>query len=199
MLRSRRQTQRLYDVLAYVVLLGAFSFAVFPILWTLLTSLKPNADIVTAEIQYLPLHPTFQNYVTLWGQAGFPTMFLNSTVVTALTVLVCLTFGISGAYSLSRYRFRGRGQILLFYLVIRMFPAVLLLLPIFIALRVLGLYDTHVGLALAYTAFLTPVAIWMLKGFFDTIPAGLEDEERIVQCASAGAIVRVVLPLAPAR
>ncbi len=195
-IRSRRQTQRLYDVLAYVVLIGAFSFAVFPILWTLLTSLKPDADIVTAQIQYIPLRPTFQNYVTLWGQAGFPTMFFNSTLVTALTVMVCLAVGISGAYSLSRYRFRGRGQILLFYLVIRMFPAVLLLLPIFIALRVLGLYDTHVGLALAYTAFLSPVAIWMLKGFFDSIPPELEDAARIDGCTRAGAIVRVVLPLA---
>jgi multiple sugar transport system permease protein len=195
-LSSRRQTQRLYDGLAYMVLIGAFCFAVFPILWTLLTSLKPNADIVTAEIQYIPLRPTFQNYTTLWSQAGFPTMFFNSAVVTALTVLVCLAVGISGAYSLSRYRFRGRGQVLLFYLVIRMFPAVLLLLPIFIALRVLGLYDTHVGLALAYTAFLTPVAIWMLKGFFDTIPPELEDAARIDGCTRAGAIVRVVLPLA---
>jgi len=193
---SRRQSQRLYDVLAYAVLIGAFCFAVFPILWTLLTSLKPDADIVTAQIQYIPLRPTIQNYVTLWGQAGFPTMFFNSAVVTALTVVVCLAVGVSGAYSLSRYRFRGRGQILLFYLVIRMFPAVLLLLPIFIALRVLGLYDTHIGLALAYTAFLSPVAIWMLKGFFDSIPPELEDAARIDGCTRAGAIVRVVLPLA---
>ncbi len=196
MIRSRRQTQRLYDVLAYVVLIGAFSFAVLPILWTLLTSLKSNADIVTAEIQYIPLRPNFQNYATLWAQAGFPTMFFNSAVVTVLTVLVCLVVGITGAYSLSRYRFRARGQILLYYLVVRMFPAVLLLLPIFIALRVLGLYDTHLGLALAYTAFLTPVSIWILKGFFDSIPPELEDAARIDGCTRAGAIVRVVLPLA---
>jgi len=195
-IRSRRQTQQLYDTLAYVILLCAFIFAVFPIVWTLLTSLKSNADIVTADIQYVPLHPTFQNYVSLWEQAGFPAMFLNSAIVTLMTVLACLVVGITGAYSLSRYRFRARGQILLFYLVIRMFPAVLLLLPIFIALRVLGLYDTHAGLALAYTAFLTPVAIWMLKGFFDTIPPELEDAARIDGCTRAGAIVRVVLPLA---
>jgi multiple sugar transport system permease protein len=188
--------QRVYDTLAYGVLVAVFAFAVFPILWTLFTSLKPNADIITTEIQYLPLHPSFQNYATLWAQAGFAAMFFNSTVVTALTVVVCLAVGISGAYSLSRYRFRARGQLLLFYLVIRMFPAVLLLLPIFIALRLLGLYDTHIGLALAYTAFLTPISIWMLKGFFDTIPPELEDAARVDGCTRAGAIVRVVLPLA---
>src|ERR1700730_11965276 len=98
-----------------MVLIGAFCFAVFPILWTLLTSLKPDADIVTAQIQYIPLRPTFQNYTTLWAQAGFPTMFFNSAVVTVLTVFVCLAVGISGAYSLSRYRFRARRQLLLFY------------------------------------------------------------------------------------
>ncbi|MBV9170521.1 MAG: carbohydrate ABC transporter permease [Chloroflexi bacterium] len=193
---TRHQTRRLYDVLAYCVLVAAFVFAVFPIVWTLATSLKPSADIVTAQIQYVPLHPTFDNYISLWGQAGFVTMFFNSTVVTTLTVIVCLAVGTCGAYSLSRYRFRGRGQVLLAYLVIRMFPAVLLLLPIFIGLRLLGMYDTHVGLALAYTAFLAPVCIWMLKGFFDAIPPELEDAARIDGCTRAGAIVRVVLPLA---
>jgi multiple sugar transport system permease protein len=193
---SRSRTQGVYDLLAYTILIGAFLFAVFPIVWDLLTSLKPNTDIVAAEIQYVPLHPTLQNYSALWAQAGFPSMFFNSTVVTTLTVLACLAVGITGAYSLSRYRFRARGQILLFYLVIRMFPAVLLLLPIFIALRVLGLYDTYIGLALAYTAFLTPVSIWMLKGFFDGIPPELEDAARIDGCTRAGAILRVVLPLA---
>jgi multiple sugar transport system permease protein len=194
--RSRRQTQRLYDVLAYAVLIATFIFAVFPIVWTLLTSLKRSEDIVTDQIQYLPRQPTLENYFSLWAQAGFLSMFFNSAVVTVLTVVICIAVGISGAYSLSRYRFRGRGQILLGYLVIRMFPAVLLLLPIFIALRLLGLYDTHIGLALAYTAFLAPVCIWMLKGFFDAIPPELEDAARIDGCTRAGALARVVLPLA---
>jgi multiple sugar transport system permease protein len=194
--RSRRTTQRLYNALAYAVVVTAFAFAVSPIVWTLLTSLKANVDIVTTDIQYIPLHPTLENYTTLWAQAGFPAMFVNSGVVTTLTVLLCLVAGVTGAYSLSRYRFHARGQLLLFYLLIRMFPAVLLLLPIFIALRVLQLYDTHVGLALAYTAFLTPVSIWLLKGFFDAIPPELEDAARIDGCTRAGAILRVVLPLA---
>src|SRR5512133_1714533 len=99
MLRSRRQTQRMYDIIAYAVIIGAFIFAVFPIVWTLLTSLKSNADILTSDIQYLPLRPTLENYSTLWAQAGFPTMFLNSAIVTVLTVLVCLAVGITGAYS----------------------------------------------------------------------------------------------------
>jgi multiple sugar transport system permease protein len=195
-MRSRAQTRRFYDAVAYVVLIAAFTFAVLPIIWTLLTSLKSNADIVTTEIQYLPFRPTFENYATLWAQAGFTAMFFNSTVVTILTVLICLSVGITGAYSLSRYSFRARGQLLLFYLLIRMFPAVLLLLPIFIALRVLRLYDTHFGLALAYSTLLTPVSIWMLKGFFDTIPPELEDAARIDGCTRAGALLRVVLPLA---
>jgi multiple sugar transport system permease protein len=195
-MRSRAQTRRFYDAVAYVVLIAAFFFAVFPILWTLLTSLKSNADIVTTQIQYLPIRPSFENYAALWAQAGFTAMFFNSTVVTILTVLICLSVGVTGAYSLSRYSFKARGQLLLFYLLIRMFPAVLLLLPIFIALRVLGLYDTHIGLALAYSTLLTPVSIWMLKGFFDTIPPELEDAARIDGCTRAGAIVRVVLPLA---
>jgi len=196
MARSRSQTRRMYDGLAYAVLLVAFVFAVFPIVWTLLTSLKDEADIVVPSIEYLPARPTLQNYVALWTRAGFPTLFLNSAITTGITVLICLVIGISGAYSISRYRFRGRDRILLLYLVVRMFPAVLMLLPIFIAMRALGLFDTQIGLALAYTSLLAPVCIWMLKGFFDAIPGDLEDAARIDGCTRAGAIVRIVLPLA---
>ena len=100
------------------------------------------------------------------------------------------------AYSISRYRFRGRSFLLVFYLVIRMFPFVLLLVPLFIMLRALHLLDSRVGLALAYTAFLLPVAVWMLKGFFDAIPPELEDASRVDGSTRLGALVRIVLPLA---
>ena len=80
---------------------------------------------------------------------------------------------------------------MLFYLVIRMFPAVLIIIPLFILMRNLGLLDTRFGLALAYTTFLLPLFIWMLKGFFDAVPPELEDAARIDGCTRIGAMVRV--------
>jgi multiple sugar transport system permease protein len=194
--RSHKRTQQLYDVLAAFIIIAAVVFAVFPIVWTALTSLKREEDVVTNELQYIPQHPTLENYDTLINRSGYATMFRNSAIVTLLTVAFCLLVGTFAAYSISRYRFRGRSNILTFYLVIRMFPVVLMLLPLYIMLRSLGLIDNLLGLALTYTTFLLPVSLLMLKGFFDAVPADLEDAARIDGSTRLGALFRVVMPLA---
>lgn len=193
---SHKRTQRAYDVLATVIIVVALFFALFPVAWTALTSLKREEDVVTNDLQYLPRNPTLENYTTLINRSGYGTMFRNSGLVTVMTVALCLLVGTFAAYSVSRYRFPGRSGILTFYLVIRMFPVVLMLLPLYIMLRRLGLVDTLLGLALTYTTFLMPVSLLMLKGFFDAVPADLEDAARIDGTTRMGALFRVVLPLA---
>ena len=193
--RSRRGRQRAGDALASALLVLVLAFTLFPIAWTATTSLKREQDIVTSEMQYVPRRPTLENYVTLLNRSGYLIMFRNSALSTVLTVLLCLSVGTLAAYSISRYRFRGRSGMLTFYLVVRMFPAVLLLLPLYIMLRTVGLLDTLFGLALTYTTFLLPVSLLMLKGFFDGVPTELEDAARIDGCTRLGALVRVVLPL----
>ena len=195
MFNSWRRNEQLFNVLTYAVIGFIIVFALFPLVWTFLTSLKPESDIVTADLQYLPKRVTFDNYVAIWERSGFPVLIRNSASVTAITLTLCLTLGTFASYGFSRYRFRGRGQLLLFYLVIRMFPAVLLIIPLFLMLRTLGLLDTHLGLALAYTTFLLPLCVWMMKGFFDAVPVDLEDSARIDGCTRLGALFRVVLPL----
>lgn len=194
--RSHKRTQQMYDALASLIILASVVFAVFPIVWTALTSLKREEDVVTNDLQYIPQHPTLENYVTLINRSGYAIMFRNSAIVTLLTVILCLLVGTFAAYSISRYRFKGRGNILTFYLVIRMFPVVLMLLPLYIMLRSLGLIDNLLGLALTYTTFLLPVSLLMLKGFFDAVPADLEDAARIDGSTRLGALFRVVMPLA---
>lgn len=193
--RSQWRTNLALDALAYLIVGVVTVFAIFPLVWTLLTSFKLERDIVTDQIQYIPRTLTFDNYVTLWQRSGFPRLMANSAVTTALTVVFCMSFGALAAYSISQYRFRGRSLLLVFYLVIRMFPFVLLLVPIFVMLREVDLLDTRSGLALAYTAFLLPVAVWMLKGFFDAIPPELEDASRVDGSTRLGALIRIVLPL----
>ncbi len=193
---SQKATQRLFDAIAYAIVAFMLVFALGPLVWTAFTSIKPEKDIVTNEMQYIPLHPTLEHYVTLWNRAGVVTMFRNSAFTTAVTVVLCLLVGTFAAYSISRYRFRGRGGLLTFYLIIRMFPVVLMLLPLYIMLRSIGLLDTVWGLALTYTTFSMPVSLLMLKGFFDAVPADLEDAARIDGCTRFGALFRVVIPLA---
>jgi multiple sugar transport system permease protein len=193
---SLRRSRRFYDVIATVVVLIVVSFAIAPILWTVLTSFKTEKQIVNANFTWLPTAVTIDNYTTLWRRSGYPHLLMNSAIVTAMTVLMSLTIGTVAAYSISRYRFRGRNGLMVFYLVIRMFPFTLLLIPLFIMLRNLSLFDTHFGLALTYTTFLLPLCVWMLKGFFDGIPPDLEEASRVDGSTRLGALIRIVLPLA---
>ncbi len=196
MFQDQRKTERLLDVITYIVIGSVVLFALFPIIWTFLTSLKVETDIITADLQYLPQSITFDNYVAIWNRSGFPTLIINSTVVTIFTLITSMTIGTLAAYSLSRYQFRGRSWILQFYLVIRMFPVVLMIVPLFVIMRRLSLLDTRFGLSLAYTTFLLPFCVWMMKGFFDAIPIDLEEAARIDGCTRLGALVRIALPLA---
>jgi multiple sugar transport system permease protein len=196
MITTSRRARLGWNIATYAVLLILTTFCIFPLLWTLLTSLKYEADIVTQTMQYIPKRITFENYVTIWTQSGFPTLVFNSFVVTATTVVLCLITGTLAAYSFSRFHYPGRGALMLGYLVIRMFPAVLMIIPLFILMRGVGLLDSRFGLALAYTSFLLPLFVWMLKGFFDAAPKELESAARIDGCTRLGAMIRIVLPLA---
>jgi multiple sugar transport system permease protein len=177
-----------------MILLAVICMA--PILWAFLTSLKYEADIVTREMVYWPTRITFDHYVTLWNQSSYPTLVLNSLVVTSVTVGICLVTGTIASYSFSRFKFRGRMPLMLAYLVVRMFPAVLMIIPLFVVMRQFGLLDSRVGLAIAYTSFLLPLFVWMMKGFFDAAPKELESAARIDGSTRLGAMVRIVMPIA---
>ena len=187
--------RRLTDVLVWLAGLAITLFAIFPIVWALLTSLKEEAAIITTQMQYIPESITFQNYVDIWTRSNFPILLTNSAITTAMTVVVCAVLGTLASYAIARFQFRGRRELMLFYLVIRMFPAVMIIIPLFILMRNVGLLDSRLGLALAYTTFLLPVFIWMMKGFFDAVPLELEDAARIDGCSRIGAMMRVILPL----
>lgn len=172
-------------------------FSLGPIAWLVLTSVKPQDSIVTGHgVVWWPDRFTAAHYAEVWRGTDFPVLFLNSLQTAGVTVVLCLGTGVFAAYALARAEFRGRPGLLLGLLAIRMFPSVLVVIPMFIVLRALGLLDTSTGLALAYTAILLPFAIWLLKGFFDALPADLEAAARIDGCSRLGALWRIALPLA---
>jgi multiple sugar transport system permease protein len=184
------------NIATYAVLVAFAVFCIGPVLWTLVTSFKVEGDIITANIVYIPTRFTFDNYVKLWSQSNYATLIVNSLIVTSLTVVICLLTGAIAAYAFSRYNFAGRTQLMLGYLIVRMFPAVLMIIPLFIVLRNVGLLDNRLGLAIAYTSFLLPLFVWMLKGFFDAAPKELESAARIDGSTRLGAMFRIVVPIA---
>ncbi|MBP2561668.1 multiple sugar transport system permease protein [Neorhizobium galegae] len=196
MLKTSRSRRLAGDILTYVVLTALTTFCLGPILWMFLTSLKTEADIVTSHMQYIPRTITFQNYVAIWTQSNFPVLIANSLVVTTITVVICVLTGTLAAYAFARLPFKGRDKIMLGYLLVRMFPAVMVIIPLYVMMRTVGLVDSRFGLALAYTSFLLPLFAWMLKGFFDAAPKELESAARIDGSTRLGAMVRIVLPLA---
>lgn len=188
--------RRIWDIATYAVLILLAVFCLAPIVWTFLTSIKVDDDIVTNEMVYIPTRFTFDHYVKIWTQSDYPTLVFNSLVVTSVTVVICLAAGTIAAYSFSRFNYAGRTQLMLGYLIVRMFPAVLMIIPLFVLMRGVGLLDSKFGLALAYTSFLLPLFVWMMKGFFDAAPKELESAARIDGSTRFGAMSRIVVPIA---
>jgi multiple sugar transport system permease protein len=170
-------------------------FAILPLIWTFYTSLRVGVDINKFPSKISLSHLSFAAYSGVWRDTNFPMLIKNSLIVSTLTVIVSLSLGTMAGYALSRSKFRGRQGVLLVYLAIRLVPGVLLLIPMYLFMNKLGLLDTYLGLVLAYTTFTLPATIWLMKGFFDSLPPDLENAARIDGCSRMGAMWRISIPL----
>ena len=176
-----------------IVLLGLF--AILPLVWTFYTSLRTNVDINKFPSKISLSNLSLDAYFGVWRDTNFPMLIKNSLIVSTLTVIVSLSLGTLAGYALSRSKFRGRQGVLLVYLAIRLVPGVLLLIPLYLFMNKLGLLDSYIGLVLAYTTFTLPATIWLMKGFFDSLPPDLENAARIDGCSRLGAMWRISIPL----
>jgi multiple sugar transport system permease protein len=182
--------------LIWIPSLTLVAFTIFPYVWILLTSIKPEAELWNPDFHYLPRQVTLDNYVQLITATPLPRFFLNSTIVASLSTAIALLVAISAAYSFSRFRFRGRNFLMTLFLVIPMFPTVLILIPLFVIMRDLHLLGSYVALLIAYTTFVIPFSVWMLTGFFDAFPVDLEEAGMVDGCSRVGAIFRILVPMA---
>jgi multiple sugar transport system permease protein len=124
------------------------AFALGPFIWMLLTSLKSREELYATPLQYLPQHPTFENYVDAWTSpvTPFSRFFLNSLWVCSVTMVATTADSVLAGYAIARFRFAGRDALLLIFLATQMFPSVLLIAPLLTQWRVLGLIDTYQAL-----------------------------------------------------
>ncbi len=186
---SRRQ-----KVLTHTILIIFTIWSVLPVAWTLLTSFKPESQIFSTKIKLID-QPTLQNYVDLLTRGDFLTWAVNSFFVSIVTTIIGVFLAATCAYAISRFRFRGRRGALYLFLVAQMFPAVVLLVPLYTIFTNLKLIDTPWSLVLSYATFAIPFCILMLKGFFDTIPYELEEAGRVDGLGVFGSFWRIVIPL----
>ncbi|MBU4527140.1 MAG: carbohydrate ABC transporter permease [Desulfomicrobium sp.] len=176
------------------VLLIVF-FAMAPFSWMILTSLTPTAILSATGVSLSPSGWSLDNYIRLVEQTSFLKNMLDSLIIAVGTVIVGLLVSVTAAYAFSRFRFAGRKAIMLQFLLINMFPIVLLILPLFILMRKLGILDTHFALILANATAAIPFAVWMLTSYVGAIPRSLDEAAMTDGCSRLMALRRIVLPL----
>ena len=193
------------------VFLVIFTFlTVYPILWVFTIAFSGKQSLALSDI---PSNPTvldrlracipwpetvsFSNFAAVWSDQPFGRWIVNSAIVAVATTIVGVFLACTAAYAFSRFQFPGRRVGMMSFLVSQMFPGTLMLIPLYIILvKWLGLGSTRLGLVLTYTTTAIPFCVWMMKGYFDTIPKDLE-ESALIDGASPGVIFwRIVLPLA---
>lgn len=177
----------------HVPMLAIVLFALAPYAWMFITSITPTIDMDKARI--LVNNPTFEHYARLFTKVSFGQNMLTSFLVACGVVAAGLVLSVTAAYSFSRYRFFGRSYLMRQFLVVNMFPIVLLIIPLFIIMRHFGLLDTYLGVIIAHSTFAIPFSTWMMTGYMDAIPHDLDEAAMIDGCGRLGTLFRVIFPL----
>jgi arabinogalactan oligomer/maltooligosaccharide transport system permease protein len=174
-------------------------FAVFPIVRIVGISLRPGDQLYTTSLRVVPEEATTAAYRIMLLEKPFLTWIRNSLIVAVATALIGVALASLSGYALSRYRYRGHSATLQGILMTQMFPATMLLLPLYVLMRKFYLVDTLIGVVIAYVATALPFCIWTMKGYYDTIPVDLEEAAQIDGSSRLGAFLRITFPLsAPA-
>lgn len=177
------------------VVAGAL-FTVFPVLWMVLTSVKPFGELFAVPARLWPGKFTLDHYRQLFRLTNFPLYFENSTIVAVATTILSLFLATLASYGLTRFPFRGSelfGKLVLFTY---MFPPVLLSIPLFVFMTTLKLTNSYAGLVAAHLSFALPFCIWLLRTFFRAVPAEVEEAALIDGASRPQALLRIVIPMA---
>ena len=189
-------TRGLRDGIARFLIVGLFVvFVLVPLYWVIITSIKPSKDYLTVPPVWFPAEPTLVHYTAaLFSYRGLQGL-INSLIISSAATLLSAAMGTMMAYSLAR--FRTGGQRLAFWVLSQRFlPPVAIVLPIFLLFRGWGLYDTHIGLILAYTFMTLPLSVWMMYAYFRQLPKSLEEAALVDGLSRWQAFRMVAVPLA---
>jgi multiple sugar transport system permease protein len=170
----------LYDAATYLVYALAAAFFMFPVLWVISLSLRAEGSVYSS-LKLIPTEPTLDAYRTVLD-SGILGWMRNTLFVTAASVLGIILVTTPAAYGFSRFRFRGRRTLLLAVLGFQMISPIVIVLPLYDIMRTLGLTESHAGLVLLYIGLQIPFSLWLLKGYFDTVPTALDKAARIDGC-----------------
>jgi trehalose/maltose transport system permease protein len=183
-------------VLFWILVIFLIIYTVFPFVWALISSIKPNAELFTTPVDYWPsqINTTFYEFVLANGD--FLRALRNSVIVSFSTVIISLALGSLCAYAMGRLKFRGRTPVMYLILSMTMFPQIAILGSLFQMIRTAGLYDRLPALVIAYLTFTLPFTVWVLANFFKAMPGELEEAAMVDGATPFQAFIRILLPLA---
>jgi multiple sugar transport system permease protein len=203
---SRRGTRRpngsfmANPFLRWIIVAIFTLFMAFPLYWMIVSSFKNGNEAYSVQPTFLPQNPTISSYISSFvsGRAQYGVTFhdfLNSIIVTTLTVVFCIALAAPAAYSFSRARLRGSSFMLLFVLVLRMVPPIVIIIPLYDIMRLFHLINTYPALIISFVGLNLPLVIWLLKGFYDGIPIDLAEAAMLDGYSHFGIFRRVYFPL----
>ncbi|MEL6822718.1 MAG: ABC transporter permease subunit [Calditrichota bacterium] len=181
---------------AYAILSLFTLFSIYPVLRVFSISLRPGDRLLTKSLEIIPSGANFDSYYRLFFEEPFLKWMANSLLISIAVTIVGVGLAVTAGYAFSRFKFPGRSQFMIAIITTQMFPVSMLLLPLFILLINLGLYDSFLGLIIAYSATALPFTIWQMKGYYDTIPYSLEEAAMIDGASPAYTFYKIILPLA---
>jgi multiple sugar transport system permease protein len=183
-----------YDLGAYVVYAFAFLFFLFPVMWAISMSIRPQGAVVSYPLELVPTEITFDAYDRVVRRSNMLIWVWNSMKIALLEVAGILLVTTPAAYAFSRFDFRGKKYTLFGILLFQMISPVVIVIPLYNMMNQLGLLNTHVGLIALYIGLQVPFSIWLLKSYFDTIPEELDQSARIDGCNRLQTVRYVLLP-----
>jgi multiple sugar transport system permease protein len=178
-----------------VILIGLVIVYLAPIYWMIITSLKPNDLLLKIPPEWNPLKLTLDNFKKVLSDTRFLTFYKNSGIVAFGSTLLGLFLAALASYAFSRFNFRGSKFLQMTFLSTQMFPAIALLIALYALYRKFNLLNTYTALILACTTNALPLSVWVLKGFYDTIPKSLEEAASIDGCGRFRTLFQIILPL----
>ena len=200
-------------ILLYLALAIISFLILMPMIWTFITSIKTHKDAITSPVRYIPQPVTWENYKeilisfkpgvlrTTVGSAGgvmhvdFARCFFNSIIVTITSSVLGVVIACLAAYGFSRYDFKGKTLVGFILILTQLIPGIVYIFPIYLTYIKLNLLNKNMGLVIVYMSFILPFSIWMLRGYFNSVPRELEEAAMIDGCSSLGIAFRIVFPL----
>jgi len=192
----KNKTKPLHYIIIYAIVFFFVAISVYPVLRVITISLRPGDNLLTSSLRIIPKNATFENYIKLFTDEPFLLWVRNSVLVTLTVTIIGVVLASMAGYAFSRHKFPGRKLGLHSLLITQMFPATMLLLPLYIMISKLGLINSFLGLIIMYSATALPFCVWLMKGYYDTIPHSLEEAANVDGANKFTAFYKIILPLA---